>query len=81
MARTSVMAAMTAIAILISPIVANAQSAGGAASGPSAGTGSAVGTPNVGSAGAGTPGIADSRTRRLQSLEQGSLTAPILRLL
>ena len=57
MLRTSVTGAMTAIAILMSPILAHAQSAGGAASGPSAGTGSAVGSPNAGSAGAVTAGV------------------------
>jgi hypothetical protein len=67
MARTSVMAAMTAIAILISPLGAYAQSSGGAgggsaggpASSPSAGSGSPAGSPAAGTAGAGSAGAAE----------------------
>ena len=53
MNRTYAAVAVTAFAILISPVTSFAQSAGGA----SAGSGSAAGSPSAGSAGAGTSGF------------------------
>ena len=59
MKLASAAAAVTAIAILTSPVVSVAQSTGGSAGGSSAGSssGSAAGSPSAGSAGAGSQGV------------------------
>jgi hypothetical protein len=57
MRSISATASIVAIAILAGSASSFAQGTGGGASGPSAGAGSAVGTPNAGSAGAGTAAV------------------------
>jgi hypothetical protein len=83
MKKPSVTAAITAIAILTLPVISFAQTAGGAASGASAGTGSAVGSPNAGSAGvdnsaklSSSPSAGTNSAGTAQSSGSGVNTAP-----